>query len=318
MTTTLTINDLYNEIVADLVPFYDNQVLLPNNMLITRSFNIVGSAGNTVTVPLHRSYTPGSVVGEGNSIVSGASSNVNTDAATITVNKRGAATRVSQEALEDGGAGVVSSAITAQLSGAIAQSTDIAGFQVMIAGSEQSITDIANVDGNVHLIVAGGNVATLANVDLGVVFSPEAMAYASKREPTLQMFHDVDFDRYDMVASVRNGFTQVRPEFISVLACSDQLTESNANLTLSLENVAQAVTRLRVANAPTDVSGFLMAVITPVQEYHLATQLNSVSSGTVGDLSTIGNQALVDGLIGQAVGCRFMRSNNLPQGILSA
>jgi hypothetical protein len=60
--------------------------------------------------------------------------------------------------------------------------------------------------------------------------------------------------------------------------------------------------------------------VTPAQEYHLASELNgvSVSSGAIGDLSVLGNGALVDGLIGQAVGCRFFRSNNLPTGLATA
>ena len=42
----------------------------------------------------------------------------------------------------------------------------------------------------------------------------------------------------------------------------------------------------------------------------------ALAGGTaaVGSLSDIGNKAFYDGLVGQAVGCAFFRSNNLPLG----
>ena len=150
--------------------------------------------------------------------------------------------------------------------------------------------------------------------------SPEAMGYAMKREPTLKMFNNVDRDLHDMVATVRNGFVQVRPGFINGVVSSSVVAEATAAIRCNLDDISQAVTNLRSENAPTDASGFYIACVTPAQEYHLASQLNNVnvSGGNIGDLSMIGNGALLDGLIGQAVGCRFFRSNNLPTGLATA
>ena len=68
------------------------------------------------------------------------------------------------------------------------------------------LTDIANVD--LTKIYAGGNVANIANADVSFVMSPEAMAYAVKREPTVKMFEDIQNDQHQMVATVRNGFVR--------------------------------------------------------------------------------------------------------------
>ena len=317
MTTSSNIADLYAEVVADLIPFYDNMVLLPNQALIVNSYNITGTSGDTVEIPTHDPYSQGATVDEGNPVITGASeSNFATSAATIQVVKRGAGSFVTEESLEDGGIATVRTAVTTQLSRAIAQSTDIAGFRVALSNAETELTDIANVTVN----KVGPGAADLTGADVAVVMSPEAMGYAMKREPTLKMFNDVDRDRHDMVATVRNGFVQVRPGFINAVVSSNVIAEATAAIRCNLDDISQAVTNLRTANAPTDASGFYIACVTPAQEYHLASQLNNVnvSSGNIGDLSMIGNGALLDGLIGQAVGCRFFRSNNLPTGLATA
>ncbi len=318
MTTNSTaINDLYADVVADLIPFYDNMVLLPNQALILNSYNISGTAGDTVKIPTHDAYTAGATVGEGSQIITGASeSDFATSAASITVVKRGAGSFVTEESLEDGGIATVRTAVTTQLSRAIAQSTDIAGFRVALTNGETALTDISDVT----VTTVGPAAGALTGADVAVVMSPEAMGYAMKREPTLKMFNDVDRDRHDMVATVRNGFVQVRPGFINGVVSSNVVAEATAAIRCSLDDISQAVTNLRTANAPTDASGFYIACVTPAQEYHLASQLNNVSvaSGAIGDLSVIGNGALLDGLIGQAVGCRFFRSNNLPTGLATA
>lgn len=317
MTTSSQIADLYADVVADLIPFYDNMVLLPNQALILNSYNISGTAGDTVKIPTHDAYTAGATVAEGGHIIAGDSlSDFATSAASVTVVKRGAGSFVTEESLEDGGIATVRTAVTTQLSRAIAQSTDIAGFRVALTNAETALTDIANVT----VTKVGPAAADLTTADVAVVMSPEAMGYAMKREPTLKMFNDVDRDRHDMVATVRNGFVQVRPGFINGVVSSSVVAEATAAIRCSLDDISQAVTNLRTANAPTDASGFYIACVTPAQEYHLASQLNnvSVSSGNIGDLSVIGNGALLDGLIGQAVGCRFFRSNNLPTGLATA
>ena len=317
MTTSSQIADLYAEVVADLIPFYDNMVLLPNQALIVHSYNITGTSGDTVKIPTHDAYTAGATVAEGNPVITGASeSDFTTSAASIQVVKRGAGSFVTEESLEDGGLATVRTAVTTQLSRAIAQSTDIAGFRVALTNAETALTDIANVT----VTKVGPAAGALTGADVAVVMSPEAMGYAMKREPTLKMFNDVDRDRHDMVATVRNGFVQVRPGFINAVVSSNVVAEATAAIRCNLDDISQAVTNLRTANAPTDASGFYIACVTPAQEYHLASQLNNVnvSSGNIGDLSMIGNGALLDGLIGQAVGCRFFRSNNLPTGLATA
>lgn len=316
-TTSSALTALYEDVVADLIPYYDNAVLLPNPQLIMNTYNISGAVGNTMKIPTHDAWNAGSTVGEGASVISAAGSDFTATNAALSIAKRGAGTFVNEEALEDGGLETVRSAVVTQLSRAIAQATDVAGFTVMLSGAETAITDIANI----NVSNDGAANTALTTADIAMVFSPEAGAYAVKREPTVKMFNDVDYDRYQMVATVRNGFSQVRSNFIRAIATSDDIGESDANIKCSLEMISKAVANLRAQNAPTDGAGFYGAVVTPAQEYHLAAQLNGVgglSTGAIGDLSMIGNQALIDGLIGQAVGCRFFRSNNLPSGVASA
>ena len=69
-TTTSGISELYADVVADLVAYYDNFVLLPNPALIVNSYNISGSTGNTVKVPLTNAWTAAnSDVGENTTII---------------------------------------------------------------------------------------------------------------------------------------------------------------------------------------------------------------------------------------------------------
>ena len=56
-TTTAGIADLYSQIVTDLIPFYDNQVLLPNPQLISNQYNIEGAVGNSLQIPITNSYS---------------------------------------------------------------------------------------------------------------------------------------------------------------------------------------------------------------------------------------------------------------------
>lgn len=316
-TTSSALTALYEDVVADLIPYFDNAVLLPNSALILNSYNITGAVGNTMKIPTHDAWTTGATISEGDSIITNAASDFAATNVPLAVSKRGAGTFVNEEALEDGGLDTVRSAVLTQLSRSIAQSTDIAGFNIMLSGAEAALTDMSDL--NVSNDGAANTAVT--TVDVAMVFSPEAGAYAVKREPTVKMFNDVDKDQYQMVATVRNGFAQVRSAFIRAICSSSAIGETDANIKCSLEMVSTAVANLRAQNAPTDGAGFYGAVVTPAQEYHLAAQLNGVgglSTGAIGDLSMVGNQALIDGLIGQAVGCRFFRSNNLPSGIASA
>lgn len=317
-TTTSAIQELYEDVIADLMPFYDNAVLLPNPAIIMNNFNISGMSGNTVRIPKMNAYGVANVsIADNASILTaqGTQGDFDPTAVTLTVSKRGAGTLVSEESLEDGGAALVRQAVLTRLSRSLAQSTDIAGFRVALTGSEAPITDLANI----NVANDGYAAGALTGADVAVVMSPEALAYAVKREPVVKMFNDVDTDNYQMVATVRNGFVRVYTDQIRAIATSNVIGAA-ANISATLDQFSAAVANLRAANAPTDAAGFYIAVVTPAQELALAKQLNSVgiSTGAVGALSDLGNQALLDGLIGQAVGARFFRSNNLPRGIATA
>ena len=318
-TTTSGIAELYEDVIADLMPYYDNAVLLPNPSIIMNTFNISGALGNTVRVPKMNAFGTANVsIADNASILTaqGTQGDFDPTSVSITVLKRGAGTFVSEESLEDGGLAVVRNAVITRLSRSLAQSTDIAGFRIAFTGAETALTDIANVSG---IGMDGYAANLLTGADLSIVMSPEALAYAVKREPVVKMFNDVDKDQYQMVATVRNGFVRVYADQIRGIAASN-ITSAAANISASLDQFSTSVANLRAANAPTDAAGFYTAVVTPVHELALAKQLNQVgiSTGAVGALSDVGNQALLDGLIGQAVGCRFFRSNNLPKSLLTA
>ncbi len=318
-TTTSGISELYEDVVADLMPYYDNAVLLPNPSIITNTFNISGALGNTVRVPKMNAFGVANVsIADNASILTaqGTQGDFDPTSVSITVLKRGAGTYVSEESLEDGGLATVRQAVLTRLSRSLAQSTDVAGFRIAFTGAETALTDIANVSG---IGMDGYAAAALTGADLSIVMSPEALAYAVKREPVVKMFNDVDKDNYQMVATVRNGFVRVYADMIRGIAASN-VAGAAANISASLDQFSTSVANLRAANAPTDAAGFYIAAVTPVHELALAKQLNQVgiSTGAVGALSDIGNQALLDGLIGQAVGCRFFRSNNLPKNLATA
>jgi hypothetical protein len=325
-TTTSGIQALYEDVVASLIPHYDNFVLLPTPGVLTNVYNISGGLGNTVKVPITNYWAAGGTVSEGDSVITAAARDFNPGSISFAVSKRGAGTYVNEEALEDGGLATVRNAVLLRLSRAIAQATDTAGFNILASGSATTLTDVANCDLTNDGVAAG----SLANADISFVMSPESLAYAMKREPTVKMWNDVDRDRYEMVATVRNGFARIpfstpagaNAYFARAIFASDQISESNTSLTASLDMVSKAVANLRRINAPTDASGLYVAVVSAAHEFHLAKELNGVggiSSGSIGSVSQdLANQALIDGLIGQAVGCRFIRSQNVPTGLTSA
>lgn len=313
-TTTSQISELYADVVADLIPYYDDAVLLPNPSLIVNSYNLSGAIGNQMKIPLTNSWPDGNVaIGENTDLIN-SGFDFNPTSATLSVSKKSAGSTISEEALEDGGLDTVRNALVTRLSRSIAQATDVEGMRVMLSGGTAALTDIANInvsnDGN-----TSGEITT---ADLAVVFSNEAMAYAIKRDPSVKMFNDIQNDNHDFVATLRNGFAQVRSNFIRAVATQSGVGSSTA----SLAQFSQSVANLRAENAPADVGGFYYAVVTPAQELALASELNGVGGIASGSLASISqdlaNQALLEGLIGQAVGLRFVRSNNLPSGIASA
>ena len=329
-TTTQGIADLYSEIVADLIPYYDNQVLLPNSQLVANQYNIEGATGNQIQIPITNSWSgPVGQINEGDNIITGNAQDFGPDAVNLTMQKQGAGTYVNTEALEDGGFNTVRNAVVTRLSRSIAQSTDKKGFNTLASGGTADLTDMANVD----LTNDSGLVNTdLTTADVSFIFSPEAMAYGVKRQPTVKMFEDIESDQYQMVASLRNGFARtpsftganiaVGVQMARALIASDAIGEANATLRASLDMVSTSVAELRKMNAPTDESGFYAAVVSSAHEFHLAKELNGIggiSSGSIGSISQdLANQALLEGLIGQAVGCRFYRSNNVPTGLATA
>jgi hypothetical protein len=310
-TGTGNVAALYEDVVADLIPYYDNFVLLPNPSIIVNSYNIVGASGDTVKVPLTNSWTAATnAVSENTSILGVNDQDFIPDSVLIAAVKRGAGTEISTEALEDGGMDMVRQAVITRLSRSLAQATDLTGMRSIAgaAGTEAALTGVAGLHNN-----DGANAATLSGavVDTAIIMSPEGAAHMMKREPSVKMFEDVDKDNFQMIATVRNGTKRIRDEFVRTIASS---TLGDATAEITLDQVAGSVAQLRAANAPTDGAGFYAAVITPGQELALAKLIAGVSSttGTVGSLSELGNSALIDGLIGQAVGCRFVRSNNTP------
>lgn len=313
-TSTSQISELYADVVADLIPYYDDAVLLPNPSLIVNSYNLSGAIGNQMKVPLTNSWPDGNVGTSDNSDLINSGFDFNPTSATISVTKKSAGSTISEEALEDGGMDTVRNALVTRLSRSIAQATDVEGMRVMLSGGTAALTDIANInvsnDGN-----TSGEITT---ADLAVVFSNEAMGYAIKRDPSVKMFNDIQNDNHDFVATLRNGFAQVRSNFIRAVATQSGVGSSTA----SLAQFSKSVANLRAENAPADVGGFYYAVVTPAQELALASELNGVGGIASGSLASISqdlaNQALLEGLIGQAVGLRFVRSNNLPSGIASA
>ena len=323
MASTTSVTALYEDIVSDLIPFYDNFVLLPNQQLIVNSYNIAGGTGNQMNIPTVNSWTTGSVVAAGAAIVDiagdGQADPVNDFAPTsvsLSVSKRASGTLVNMEDFEDGGIDTVRNAVVTRLARAIAQSTDKAGFQVAGSGSETAMTDLANVTVGMDGLASGAGVG---NCELGYVMSPEALAYAVKRSPEVKFFENVNHDRAEYTSTVRNGFAQVRPEFIRAIATKEGIGQANA---ATLDYFSTSVANLRNVNAPTDGAGFYAAVVTPGQELALAKELNGVggiSSGSIGSVAQdMANDALLRSLITQAIGCSFIRSNNTPTGLASA
>jgi hypothetical protein len=304
-TTSTTVQELYTDVVTDLKAFVDDAVLLPNSQFVLTSFNISGTAGNTVRVPITNSYTNAGTLSAGGSIKAAANSIFNPGEVDISLSKWGVGSDVQEEALEDGGFAVVRAALMDRLAGGLAQAIDINGFTVLRdAGGNSTV----NQDGNVSTVGAG----TITNI----VMDPSALGYAVKREPSVRMWYDPDTDVHQFRASMRAGFAALwngASTDYGVRKINDSATVGNAVVTL--DEFAKAVANLRAGNyRGMPGSGMFAAFIAPSTEYSVASQLNSVTQSAIGHLSDIGNRALLTGLIGQAAGCEFYRSNNLAQG----
>lgn len=295
-TTSSSIEQLYADIVADLVPYYMDAVLLPNQQIIMNSYTISGQSGDTLRIPLTNTYTTATAVSEGASIINtGAQSNLVPTAANITVAKYGVATDVTEESLEDGGLDLVRNAVLTRMAGGLALAVDSAGF----ATANSSFTTHTNT--GLSLTGAGSRV--------NFVMSPEALAYAAKREPVVKMWFNPDTDAHEMRGTVRAGFAALRAGF-------GQRIVSNATVGAATQAnivaIAKGVANLRTQNAPTMAGGQYVAVIDPAFEYGIQEQIALAGAQTIGSLSDVGNRALLQGIIGQAAGVVFFRNNHLP------
>lgn len=291
-TSSSSVQQLYADIVADLVPFYEDAVLLPNQQIIKNSLIVAGSSGSQVRFPLTNQSTSGATITEGASIEASANYQLAPTSANITFSKRGVASDVNEEALEDGGFDLVRNATLSQLSTGIATATDVAGLGVCK-------TSFTNDDG------AGVAAAThTANF----VISPEGLAYAAKREPVVKMWFNPDRDRHEFRATVRNGFVALRSNFGRKISCNATIGSGDANV----EALAKSVANLRGANAPVGLDGMYVGLIDPAFEFAINQQLAQVGGSTISSLSDLGNNALRDATIAMIAGVTLYRSNNLP------
>lgn len=291
-TTQSTVQQLYADIVADLVPYFMDAVLLPNQQIIRNSLVVAGSSGSQVRFPVTNEYTNGATVGEGNSIVAAAASNLTPTAANVTFTKRGVASDVTEESLEDGGMDLVRNATLMRLSGGLAQASDVAGLGTM--KSSFSGDDGAGVANATH--------------KFNFVISPEAMAYAAKREPVVKMWYDPDTDVHQFRATMRDGYTALRSTFGRRISCNGTIGSGDANVVA----IAKSVANLRAVNAPTGLDGTYIGLIDPSFEYAINEQIALAGGTTIGSLSDLGNNALRDAAIALIAGTRLFRSNNLP------
>jgi hypothetical protein len=294
-TTTSGIQELYANIVADLVPYYEDAVLLPNPMFIQTQYNIENTGGNTLQIPLVNSWTDASTVSAGASIASANTDDFNPTSVSLTLSKKGKATDVHAEALEDGGLAVVQGQVITRLSRGLAQATDVAGFTAMKDAFSNS-----------------GRTAVYASYECNIVVSPEAVAYAIKRQPQVNMWYNPDTDLHQFRATIRDGFAVLRSGMGRNVLSNGVVGDSTSNTVADLSHFAKAVAALRAQNAPTMANGLYAAFIGPATENALLSQLGSVTQSTIPALSDMGNEALRMGAVGVAVGCMFFRTNNLP------
>jgi len=307
MTTSTTVAQLYTDLVADLVPYFMNATLLPNSALIRNSINMVGETGGTVRFPVTNEYTNAANVAEGGSIATAATSTLTPTAVSIALQKRGVGSDVTLEALSDGGYDLVYRSTLQRIGGGLAQATDIAGLLTAADGFDP---DTAGNNADV------GTASALATSSVNLIMSPDALGYAVKDEgPLVETWYDVDTQTHQFRGSIRDGYADIKPKMGVRMTGLNAVGTSIDTIGFNIASVAKGVSLLRVQNSGTLDNGNYIAVIDPAAEFALNEQV-ALAGGTaaIGSLSDIGNQAFYDGLIGQAVGAAFFRSNNLPAG----
>ena len=293
MTNTTSIQQMLANIVADLVPYYMDAVLLPNQQLISMQMNVEGVSGDQVRIPLTNQYTIAPNVAEGGNI--GSADDLTPTAANVAFQKRGVGTDVTEESLEDGGFSLVQQATLTRLAGGLAEATDRAGFLAAKTGFDAAA-----------LGEAGSNTLFTTNI----VMSPEGMAYVSKREPSISTWYNPNTDVHQFRGTVRNGFTTLRSGFGQRIIARDAVGSANSAV-VNVKQIAQSTAILRAASAPTGADGSYVAIISPSYEFAINEQLTSVGGSTVGSLSDLGNNALRNALVNMLAGATIYRSNNL-------
>ena len=296
-TTKTSVEQLYADIVTDLQIFYADKVLMENPQMVGRRFDLSGTAGNTIRIPVMQSPGEAVAITEGDSIIGTANSQANLApvAANITMSKFGMATNVSQEALEDGGFSVVRGGVIEKLSSGLSQASDVLGLQTLRDAGGNS-GDQADLGG---ALTGAGNICN-------IIYDPVGINMASKRQPEVRVWYNPDTDAHEFRGTIRVGYGLPYSEFVRKLNTSSTV----GSATITLANVATSVAQLRSTNSP-GLNGFYMGILHPAAELAIAQQLNSVTEAAIGDLSDVGNRALINGLIGQAAGVQFFRSNNV-------
>ena len=296
MTVSTDVSALYSDIVGSLVPYYEDQVLLPNASFLRNFYDISGdSSGNTIKIPLVNAYTNGQTVADGASIsaVTAAQNDLTPTSVDLTMSKKASWTDISQEAIEDGSESLVRNQVVARLAGGIAQAIDIDGF-AEAAGSGATDYGQAGATGTV--------------LERNIVMGPDSLAYGVRRNPTVNAFYDNDKDTHNFRATVRAGFKALAANRFGIVSSNSSI--ASATHVTSLDEFQQAVSNLRSVNVPAMDGSMYAAFIGPATEYTLVKELNNVGA-SIPSLSDLGNQALLTSILGSAVGCMFMRTNNL-------
>jgi hypothetical protein len=288
-----TIAQMYADIVQDLVPYYLDKTLLQNSAIIRMQLDVEGQGGGQIRIPVATVPTAAATVGEGNSILAASNGNLTPVAANITFSKRGSASDVTQEAVEDGLFDNVVGATLDRLSGVLATGTDSAGTALMK-------TSFTNNDG-----VTGAN----ADFTQSFIMSPESMAFGSARNPVVNTWFNPNLDLHEFRATTRNGFAVLDDRFgRTIKSAVLGGTESEANV----QAVATSVANLRSVNAPVGADGNYVGIIDAGLELAINKQIAGVGGATVGALSDIGNNALRNAFASVLAGCTLYRSNLLP------
>ena len=293
MTTTTTIQQMLANIVADLVPYYMDAVLLPNQQLISNQMSFEGVSGDSVRIPVSNSYTVAADVNEGADI--GSNDSLTPTAANVSFQKRGVGTNVTEESLEDAGFSLIQQNTLTRIAGGLAEATDVAGFLAAKTGFDAAAIG-----------EAGSNAAFTTNI----VMSPEGMAYVSKREPSVSTWYNPNKDLHEFRGTVRNGFTTLRSGFGQRIIARDAVGTANSSV-VNVKQIAQSTAILRAANAPTGADGSYVAIISPSYEFAINEALAQVGGSTIGSLSDLGNNALRNALVNMLAGATMYRSNNL-------